>query len=339
MTHTWSEKRAKKAIETRFEEVRSVTIVNYSREMSLENIPVNKAYRMSAAHLYLDIVNLADILRTTQFEGETCHKRALRFLNQHYRAVHRILEETDAVRVDFQNQRLHAIVPKPYGESDESSRVYQAVAIAQLISDVLNETGDEDEHIPNAKIRVGIDTGRALVVNNGRRGNRESLFLGSPANHAAKCASAGEEVGIYLTNAARAVIGLPGLTNGKERTTALTNQQIADCQTEAALNVSKDDIVKSWREEQSDTPIGSIEFSRPTPPLCELDIEQLTASNSRRFDSVSIYADIDGFTSYIDANLEDNPETLVRCLHVIRSELDRVIHTEGWPGFVRNAAT
>src|SRR5690606_36216822 len=129
------------------------------------SIPRNKAYRMDAVHLYVDILNVRDMLDSTQLEGETCHKRTLRFLNLHYRAVHRILSSANALRVDFHNQRLHAVVAKPYGE--EGDRVNRAVAIAQLIKGVLLETGDHDNNTPAAKVRLGIDSGRALVVNNG----------------------------------------------------------------------------------------------------------------------------------------------------------------------------
>ena len=45
-------------------------------------------------------------------------------------------------------------------------------------------------------MRVGIDSGIALTVNNGRNGHREPLFLGDPANHAAKIASGGNSSGI-----------------------------------------------------------------------------------------------------------------------------------------------
>jgi class 3 adenylate cyclase len=204
----WKHDRAKKQIEARYDEVEKVEVVDYTRDTSLSSIPSNKAYRMDAVHLYADILNLGDMLNCTQTEGETCHKRTLKFLNLHYRAAHRILAECDAIRVDFHNQRLHAVISKPYGDEDEKARLERAVAIAQLLIDVLGETGDDDDQIPNAVVRVGIDTGLALAVNNGRRGNREPLFLGKPANHAAKLASNGSKEGIYLTNDARAVIDL-----------------------------------------------------------------------------------------------------------------------------------
>ena len=328
MPSNWKAKRARERIESRFKQVESVTILDYTKEMSLENIPVNRAYRVQAAHLYLDILNVDELLGTTDSEGTTCHKRALRFLNLHYRAVHRILGATDVRRVDFHNQRLHAVVTKPYGADSERERVVSAVAVADLIDHVLQETGDADESIPNAKVRVGIDTGLSLVVNNGRHGGREPLFLGRPANHAAKCAGAAEAKGIYLTNSARVAIGLAALDHGKDRTTALTAEQIAACVEEADLDITKDQIVREWQDEQRETPIGTIEFSRPTPPLKDLDINALTLANAKRFEGVSVYADIDGFTAYVDEQLEDAPEDVVRTLHVLRSELDAVVSAD-----------
>lgn len=325
MANGWDQKRAADHIDKRLADVEEVVIKDYVRDMDLENIKTNEAYRVDAAHVYVDIVNLDEILGTTATEGVTSHKRALRFLNQHYRAVSRILDDTDTKRIDFHNQRLHAVVTKPYNSEDsaEASRVRRAVAVAQLVIDVLDETGDDDEQIPNAKVRVGIDSGKALAVNNGRNGYREPLFLGEPANHAAKHASGAEAMGIYLTNTARKVIGLAEVENSQK--TRLTETEIKDCQKEAALTVTRESVVREWREDLKMNPIGAFEFSRQTPPLRDLDISVLTPKNSRRQEAVSIYADIDGFTAYVARNIESNAEDVVRTLHVIRAELERVL--------------
>lgn len=325
MTKSWKHDRAADHIASKQKDVESVTILDYRRDMSLENIPSSKAYRVDGVHLYADILNLSDMLNVTADEGVTCHRRTLRFLNLHYRAVHRILDRCDTRRVDFHNQRLHSVLTKPYNtEADaEAKRVRRAVAIAQLIIDVLQETGDADENIPNAQVRVGIDTGTALAVNNGRRGGREPLFLGAPANHAAKMSGGGTKAGIYLTNDAREAIGLGAVD--KPAGTALTSAEIEDCQQKAALEVSKDKIVKEWQEDLEKNPIGSFNFSRHTPPLRTLDITALTPANSRRQEAASVYADIDGFTAYVAKHIEDAAEDVVRVFHVIRAELDRVL--------------
>ena len=330
MTNAWKYDRAKEKIDKRIDDVRTVTIVDWTRDTSLESIPTNKAYRMDAVHLYVEIPNLRGILHTTASEGPTCHKRTLRFLNLHYRAVERILAEAGAIRVDFHNQRLHAAIAKPYSANKEGERVQKAVAIAQLITDVLAETGHDADDVPNADVRIGIDTGLALAVNNGRNGYREPLFLGTPANKAAKLASNGMTLGIFLTNKARAAINLDELAEDEVGKTPLTDDEIASCEDETALDVDAADIVKSWKDDNEKNPIGAFAFTRSTPPLSNLDITLLSPGNSRRMDTISIYADIDNFTAYVDAHIDDdeNAKDVVRCLHVIRAEFDRVLSSD-----------
>lgn len=326
-TRTWNKERATKRIDARLAELplKDIEIKEYVRETNLTSLPTNVAYRVDGVQLYADILNLHDMLHVTDVEGETCHKRTLRFLNLHYRAVDRILSRTNTIFVDFHNERLHSVVAKPYG--DEAARVRRSVAVAQLIIDVLATTGEDADH-PSAKVRVGIDTGKALAVSNGRRGHREPLFLGEPANHAAKRAMGGTKTGIYLTNRARKVIGLSDAA--VEDLTALTPKEIEDCQAKAKLEVTSEQIVNEWKEDLEDCPIGTFQFSAHTPPFADLDFEALTPKNSRRQDAASIYADLDGFTAYVSANIGDDKKAkhVVRVLHVLRSELDSVLHTD-----------
>lgn len=322
LAHTWNHDRASDRIDAALKAVEDVEIAEYTRDLSLENIPVWKAYRVSGVHLYADIVNLDEMLNVTADEGVTCHRRTLRFVNQNYRAVRRIFAETDAKRVDFHNQRLHALIAKPYGAQaeNEAARIHHAVTISQLVIDVLAATNDDDEQIPNAKVRIGIDSGKALAVNNGRRGGREPLFLGAPANFAAKLSGAGKQVGIFLTNNARSAIGLKKAN--EPALLALTTEEVAACQKAAKLGVNKDDIIEGWRDDLKANPIGVFEFKRHTPPLRTMDIAVLTPANSRRQEAISLYADLDGFTAYVDRNIEHKAKDVVRALHVLRSEMD-----------------
>lgn len=326
MAHTWNDDRARKRIKVRLNEVETVEIVDWTRDLSLESIPRNRAYRVDGVHVYADILNLQEMLNCTDVEGETCHKRTLRFLNLHYRAVDRVLNACGVRRVDFANQRLHALITKPY--DDEAVRVHRAIAVAQLMIDVLAETGEDDGHIPDAVVRVGIDTGKTLAVNNGRSGNREPLFLGPAANHAAKRAAGGDEPGIFLTNGARGAIGLEQLATSEIDATPLSAAEVVTSQKQADLGVSKDTIVSQWRDDLENNPIGAFSFSGHTPPMRDLDLTALTPGNSRRQDALSLYADLDGFTAYVGCHIENVPEDVVRAMHVIRSELEAVLSTD-----------
>jgi class 3 adenylate cyclase len=324
---TWNKERASKRIKAKIAAlpVKNIEIKEYVRDTDLSNLKSTVAYRLDGVHLYADILNLSDMLHVTDVEGETCHRRTLRFLNLHYRAVHRIVQRVDAILVDFHNQRLHTVIAKPY--DSEAGRVHRGVAMGQLVIDVLAQTGEDADH-PPAKVRVGIDTGKALAVNNGRRGHREPLFLGVPANHAAKRAGGGSATGIYLTNTARKAIGLKAVES--EDATALTAAEILVSKNAAKLDVTADQIVEDWRQDLKNNPIGSFEFSGHTPPYSSLDIEQLSVKNSRRQDAATVYADIDGFTAYVAKNIasDDNAKHVVRTLNVLRSELDAALHED-----------
>ncbi|RWG07846.1 adenylate/guanylate cyclase domain-containing protein [Mesorhizobium sp.] len=325
MSHSWTHGRAEKHILSRIADVEHVEVVDYTKDKSLDSIPVNKAYRVFGAHLYADITNIGDMLNCTAEEGLTCHRRTLRFLHLHQRAVKRVLDACDIKRVDFHNQRLHGVVIKPYNTDPdaEAKRIHKAVAVAQLMIDVLEETGDEDEHIANAKVRVGIDSGEALAVNNGRRNGREALFLGAPANLAAKLASGASKEGIYLTNNAREAIGLKAVD--KTSSTALTRGEIEISQDKANLPASKDEIVAAWRVDFENTSINDFQFTRHTPPLEGLRFDELGPKTSRRQEAVNVYADLDGFTRFVSDNLAESAKDVVKVLHVVRAELDRVI--------------
>jgi len=324
---TWNKDRASKRIQQKIDEValKDFQIKTYVRDTDLSGLAKNVAYRVDGVHVYADILNLKDMLNVTQVEGETCHRRVLRFLNLHYRAAERILNNEDALLIDFHNQRLHSVVAKPY--DDEAKRVHRAIAIGQLLIDVLAKTGEDADH-PAAAVRVGIDTGKALAVNNGRRGHREPLFLGEPANHAAKRSGGGSSTGIYLTNKARKAIGLATVAN--EDATALTAAEIAKSQENAKLSSTVDGVVKDWKADLEVNPIGKVEFSAHTPPFANLDLETLSLKNSRRQDAAAVYGDIDGFTKYVGANIDDDEQAkhVVRALRVLRSELDAVLHED-----------
>lgn len=322
---TWNKDEAKRRIETRLSQVQTVKIKEYVRETDLTGLGNGVAYRVDGVHLYIDILNMDEMLEVTDSEGVVAHRRTLRFLNLHFRAVRNILLDVDAIQVDFHNQRLHAVFAKPYG--DEAGRIHKAIATAKLISDVLARTGEDGEDpLPAAKVRVGIDSGKALAVNNGRHSSREPLFLGEPANLAAKRAGGGRKTGIFVSNNVRSIVGWQTVEDVD--ITALTSTQVEASQQKAKLEVTVDQVLKDWKQDLANNPIGRIEFTRHTPPFQTLDLEVLSPKNSRRQESTSVYADIDNFTRYVSDRIGDDEQAkdVVRTLHVLRAELDSVLY-------------
>ncbi|WP_201625032.1 transcriptional regulator [Psychrobacter immobilis] len=328
MHYSWDVDRAEGHIDKLCDSVKDVEIVPYTREMSLGNIPVNKAYEMDAVHIYVDILNLEDLLTKDGNENETSHKRAIRFFDSHFRTIRYILDESESLFVDFHNQRLHAVVTKPY--DNEKKRLDRAVALSDLIIDAVaqQKKDSNDSYIDAATIRVGIDSGIALAVNNGRAKNKEPLFLGNPANHAAKHA-AGDKKGIYLTTNARDVLELSKVAADKTKTSALTSDEIKLSVDRTTLpnGLSLESVNKNAPEPKL---LKDFQFSRAASPLEDFDFNKYYYKTAKRQELVSLYADIDGFTNYVNVNIgsEQGKKNIVRCLHVIRSEMDDCINTD-----------
>ncbi|MBK7308874.1 MAG: transcriptional regulator [Chitinophagaceae bacterium] len=195
-----------------------------------------------------------------------------------------------------------------------------------MIIDVLSRTGEDADH-PAAKVRIGIDTGKALAVNNGRHGHREPLFLGEPANHAAKRAGGGKAAGIFLTNEARTAIGLKKAENMD--TTSLTTSEIATSVDKAKLEVTADEIVSEWEEDLKKLPIGMFEFSGHQPPYCTSTLKASRRKIRGAGRSVGVRQIWTG-SSYVSkistpTIVPSTSDALCTCL---RSGLDAVLHTD-----------
>lgn len=322
MKYKWNSHRADESITKYCEQVTEINIIPYTKEKKLSKININEAYEMNAVHMYIDILNLKGMLTNgSDNETITSHTRTLRFFDSHFKAIKFVLDDTESIFVDFHNQRLHTVIAKPY--DDEKKRLDRAITIAKVIIDVVEQQRElgNDDIIDAAKLRVGIDSGLALAVNNGRRSNKEPLFLGDPANHAAKH-SAGTLQGIYLTKNARAVLELETVEDTK--TTKLKLSEIDNSLERANIDYESltDRTITEVKEHTKK--LSDFAFSRLTPTFESLDFSVFTRKNSKRLEMVSLYADIDGFTKYISENIGtvDGQKNIVRCLHVLRAEMD-----------------
>ena len=316
----WDRKTAEQRIQKYLKEVDDLEYRNLRTNTDLDSIPLNRAYVGEGVHVYANIPNFKELLETTSYDGERGHRRALRFLDLYQRALDFGLREVDVVRVDFHAQRLHAVSLEP--QDDEEMRVRKAVAVAAIAKKLI-ETGNlEHQELPNAKIRIGIDTGTALAIRNGRKGNREPLFLGDPANQAAKFAE-GEEAGIYLSNLCREIVGLNRVANPAN--VPLSRTLELEIIRTVIGEWKMERLSERWEEELEIYPQSRFEFSRPRLPISNLKFDELSPSNSRRLEAVCIYADISGFTKFVRNELKVDPVKVVRTMHVLRSELQSVL--------------
>jgi class 3 adenylate cyclase len=256
-------------------------------------------------------------------------------LHLHYAACDSIAEEFDAQRVDYHGPRMHAVILTPTGAQNSGARAKRALefadAVKRTIEEVGGRTGDGQFR---TRVRVGIDSGSAVAVNSGSRDELDPLFLGNPANYAAKLAE-GDDEGIYPSNRVRREAGVAEVVSA---------MRVLDAERASRVNVSlfnmglpgyvvlsdrtSDDVVRR----ASDAAIArfkvqvrdaaSFIFHRHTPPLRDIVFADLMPSNTIRMELASVFGDIDGFTAYVaDCIHNHRISEMVTNLNVIRSEL------------------
>lgn len=311
-------------------------------EAPIFSVPDRRAVLVDGVHVYVNLIDYHDAMLEEGRETEAAHRRVMQFLHLHYSAADRIVAEYEAQRVDFHGPRLHAVVVTPPGSGNERQRVLRAIAMANALKDTIETAAPRlGKTNLNTRVRIGIDTGKAVAISSGRKHEPEPLFLGRPANHAAKIAE-GDRPGIYLSDNARAIVGQP-------RTGSLLNERaigLSDAQRLQYLNESlgrpawtqdsqpiRNKVEAAVRSLQADTKLmeslaseAVFRFHHHQPPLRTIDFGELRPSHSVRMPMMSVFADLDGFTAYVDRCIATNQiAAMVANLHCIRGELAAVV--------------
>lgn len=305
-------------------------------------IPENQAVLTHGVHIYANLIDFNATLTDGGEETPKSHERAMQFLHLHYGASDALIEAFDVQRVDYHGARLHAVVLDPPGLENEGERIAKALAFSAALIDMVRRAGDRYGQEFRTQVRIGIDSGPAVAINNGKRDEPDPLFVGSPANHAAKLA-VGEESGVYTTarvERARwmgdvAAFGDSIVINEGVVTGALDNafdraglRQTGKVYLEEAFTrfaAAADEA----RAASIDQRLADFSFSHRTPPLASIVFAEHPPSRAIRMELASIFADLDGYTAYIDqAILAGQVAQAVSNLYVVRAELADVLQED-----------
>ncbi len=288
----------------------------------------SEAILVDGVHIYAQLLDYQDKMLERERETEAAHGRVLGMLHLHYGACDALAERFEAQRVDFHGPRLHAVMIAPAGAAGEQSRVMRALAFADALKRTI-ETASQT--IGNGefatRVRIGIDSGMAVAVNSGRGSEPEPLFLGRPANYAAKLAEGADE-GVFVSDRVRTITHLSPVGGSQERHVEMGAQikslgsgpagvGFTDAEVGATVNGLKSLMAQSYGVE---TP--RFVFHRHEPPLRSIDFGEVSASRTIRMELVSIFADLSGFTKYVDNCIRTRQVAeMVANLHVLRKEL------------------
>ncbi|WP_059439379.1 adenylate/guanylate cyclase domain-containing protein [Anaeromyxobacter sp. PSR-1] len=294
-----------------FDGMKDVDLKPLTREMDLENLALKEARIVTAAHVYLDVTNFQKLLEDRR-ENTSELKKLLRHLAVFQRQAERVLRtHAGAVRIHFQGARLHFIVHKPYDteEGAELARLVAAVTIVeqlrQLGALVRLQTDIRFE------FEAGIASGDAIATMNSGRNNRQLLFVGPPANDAAK----------VLT-------GSPG-----ERLAASAEGYRDDLPAAADRDPLPESFESAVKEDVDAHPIESFEIVDVREAI---DYERLGKRVARLSSAATLYGDVSGFTAYVAGLTDDATKKIaLQHLHALRTEMQAIVEVDYGGDFVQ----
>lgn len=333
----WNEQRSKQRVKDNDFHDYEVNVQDLRRAMDFRNLGTKDVRRAEAVHLYVDVPNFH---RAVDDAGNDKQKqrKLVRAASVLRKAQGDLLAEDSIGDIQRQTVRLHGLNYKPYDsdeESGEAERVERAVIHAithnTYVLDVFNTVIDDVQGFSSA---VGLASGTSYIANIGKTGKRELISLGSCANLAAKVIGGKDTItitsGMYglLPSCLQEHFQKSEVIAGVQtyRSTGLRWSSHPELGEELKVTWDEEKWKKKTEEYRDALPLDQIEISDATVLI---DVSLLTERNCKRTSAVSFYADLDGFTRYVqEAETDEKVVSLIRQFHMIRAEFHAVVGTD-----------
>jgi class 3 adenylate cyclase len=313
----WDSDRSVERAEAAWDATEGLIVTDLVRATDFDTTALKNPRRVRAAHVYVDVPGFRHIVGDDEPDAEVARQ-----LHLWAREGTRIVQnDFDATKVHFQGPRLHAVVYRPIG--DDAAIAAKAVLMASALRRSLVEfnTVLSLEGAAEWDSVAGIDLGDALLTKDGVKGDRELLFLGNPANQAAKIIWAGLRITSNVVDALPDDL-LSYVTDAADGSTYLFSAGAATleglCESHD-YEWTRQKTIARMEDDAEAIPEGSVTVIES---MGSIDKSRLGVSGTKRTFGVSLFADIDGFTRYVEeADEHDDLDEAVRVFHVIRSEL------------------
>lgn len=336
----WDEERSRKRVTQHDASSFEVTVSDLVRDQDFENLTTTQVKRVQGAHIYADISNFH--LAVDDAGGDqTRQKKLVRAINVLRKVQADLLRDDEVKPIQLQGARLHCLNFKPYNSDDEEETkkrvadrakrsVIMGITLNSYLYDVYNSVF-KDEIGRKLEGAAGIASGQSYVANIGFHGQRERISLGNCANLGAKVLD-----GYDTINITKDVYDvLPANLKGhfsKDRQVAgaevykaksLRWSKQPELAKELGVDFDAEALKKKTEEYRDDLPLSDMEVIEASVLI---DPAQLTERKSKRTHALAVFADIDGFTKLVqEAEDNDDVESLVRKLHMMRREFHQVV--------------
>lgn len=328
---SWNYDDSKERIGNHLDNMGEIEVEKLIREADLNSLlSETKCREIHGAHVYVHITNFSRIA-SDSVADETEYKRFIQAVHVYQREVSHIVEKIfDGLRVHFQGPKLHALFYRPIDKTEKlaTKAFLLQLVLKDFVSSVFNP---EYTALANFSIAGGADVGDAIGTRNGRRNDRELLFLGAPANYAAKIiSSAGrlrvsKEVYDALPEDLRE---LCDETDEEEvyQISALTQTKLDELLEKYDIDWDREKSEERVKDDRRAHPLKDIDYSSAEVLI---DLDSLSIWNNKRVTAASVFGDVTGFTAYIDrAETDEERRKALRVFHAIRKEMATVVSVD-----------
>jgi hypothetical protein len=245
------------------------------------------------------------------------------------REVSRIVEKDEmfgGLRVHFQGPKLHALFYRPVDDAKElaSSAVLLQLVLKDFVASVFNPAFP---HYDPFKIAGGADIGDVIGTRNGSRGDRELLFLGPVANRAAKIVGSAGRLRITgdLYEVLPEDLGevCEEADGGLYRIKRISQSHLDGLLESHGIGWDREKSSQRIQDDKQRFPLKDVSYGTANKLI---DLDALSIHKSKKMLAASVFADISGFTAYVDgAETDEEKKSALRVFHAIRKELATVI--------------
>jgi class 3 adenylate cyclase len=326
---SWNYETSKKRIEKHVDEMGEINVEKLKREADLNKLLTETCCReIHGAHVYFHVPNFAR-LASENAPDEEEFKRLIQGVHIYQREVARIVEDADkfdGLRVHFQGVKLHALFYRPIDKTEKLATLafFLQLVLKDFVNNVFNPNFPKLE---NFKITGGADIGDVTGTRNGSHNDRELLFLGAPANYAAKIINDAGQLRVTTELFDALPEKLQGycdeINEDVYQIQNISQATLHELLEEFGIVWNREASEKRIKDDKQNFPLKDIEYSSANTLI---DIDSLGINNNKRVSAASIYGDVTGFTNYIDsAETDEKKKEALRVLHAIRREMARVV--------------
>ena len=332
----WDEERSKERVKKNDFHDSEVNVQDLKRSMDFSNLGTKDVRRVEGVHVYVDVPGFHKAVQDAGNDKQK-QRKLVRAASVLRKVQGDLLDQDDLGDIQRQTVRLHALVHKPY-DSDEvnlagkrsKNAVLHTITQSTYVYDVFAEVFDDIQF----DCAAGLAGGTSYIANIGKHGDRELISLGTCANLAAKVLGAKNTITITkwiyddLPISLQEQFTKGGIVGGVQtyRATGLRWSGQPDLAKELGVSWNEEKWRKRTEEYRNDLPLDDIEISDAT---VRIDVHALTERNCKRTEAVTLYADLDGFTRYVQkAEDDETVVSLIRQFHMIRAEFHSVVGSD-----------